>query len=387
MHKKQQHISMVSSSSSSPCTKLAAAGAKPPRSCDACASKTEAQWFCPADDAFLCQNCDVSVHSANSLAGRHRRVRLRCSSPPSSPSWDSGFTRKPRTPRYGKRGTHGKRSFSILTKEFSHSSADVEHALVPEVYSTSDENLRRFEGEEEELIYRVPIIDPSVAEMCNSYVPVTSRREFRREKVDSHDKKRNINTPPSQFATEGERLLLGKGVEEEEGEPLVLDMEGLGLLSNSTQEDVAANDQNGAVLETDGEGKDEFDPENGGRKKGLLLKLDYEGVITAWAEERRPWSNGVKRQDLDPNDCWPVDLTPGEIEELEAPKKNQNYTVMDEEWRKERVYRYRQKRRNRLFSKKIRYQVRKLNAEKRPRIKGRFVKRPSLFDSSLHIPH
>ncbi|EPS70097.1 hypothetical protein M569_04667, partial [Genlisea aurea] len=43
--------------------------------------------------------------------------------------------------------------------------------------------------------------------------------------------------------------------------------------------------------------------------------------------------------------------------------------------REARVSRYREKRRMRLFSKKIRYEVRKLNAEKRPRIKGRFVKR------------
>ncbi|KAM3286768.1 protein CHLOROPLAST IMPORT APPARATUS 2 [Capsicum chacoense] len=39
------------------------------------------------------------------------------------------------------------------------------------------------------------------------------------------------------------------------------------------------------------------------------------------------------------------------------------------------VMRYKEKRQNRLFSKTIRYQVRKLNAEKRPRVKGRFVKR------------
>ncbi|KAH9309364.1 hypothetical protein KI387_037275, partial [Taxus chinensis] len=42
--------------------------------------------------------------------------------------------------------------------------------------------------------------------------------------------------------------------------------------------------------------------------------------------------------------------------------------------REARVKRYREKRRSRLFSKRIRYQVRKLNAEKRPRMKGRFVK-------------
>lgn len=42
--------------------------------------------------------------------------------------------------------------------------------------------------------------------------------------------------------------------------------------------------------------------------------------------------------------------------------------------REARVTRYREKRRMRLFSKKIRYEVRKLNAEKRPRMKGRFVR-------------
>lgn len=47
-----------------------------------------------------------------------------------------------------------------------------------------------------------------------------------------------------------------------------------------------------------------------------------------------------------------------------------------------RVLRYREKRKTRLFSKKIRYEVRKLNAEKRPRLKGRFVKRTSSSSSN-----
>lgn len=44
-----------------------------------------------------------------------------------------------------------------------------------------------------------------------------------------------------------------------------------------------------------------------------------------------------------------------------------------DEWkmrhREASVLRYKEKRRNRLFSKRIRYEVRKLNAEKRPRMK------------------
>jgi hypothetical protein len=51
----------------------------------------------------------------------------------------------------------------------------------------------------------------------------------------------------------------------------------------------------------------------------------------------------------------------------------------DDVGREARVSRYREKRRTRLFSKKIRYEVRKLNAEKRPRMKGRFVKRTPLI--------
>ena len=53
--------------------------------------------------------------------------------------------------------------------------------------------------------------------------------------------------------------------------------------------------------------------------------------------------------------------------------------VIGDRGREAKVLRYREKRRTRLFSKKIRYEVRKLNAEKRPRMKGRFVKRSSSF--------
>lgn len=54
------------------------------------------------------------------------------------------------------------------------------------------------------------------------------------------------------------------------------------------------------------------------------------------------------------------------------------HTTMIDRGREARVSRYREKRRTRLFSKTIRYEVRKLNAEKRPRMKGRFVKRSNL---------
>ncbi|KAL9264692.1 CHLOROPLAST IMPORT APPARATUS 2-like protein [Drosera capensis] len=46
------------------------------------------------------------------------------------------------------------------------------------------------------------------------------------------------------------------------------------------------------------------------------------------------------------------------------------------------VLRYKEKRRTRLFSKKIRYQVRKVNADQRPRMKGRFVRTPDQVGAS-----
>lgn len=63
---------------------------------------------------------------------------------------------------------------------------------------------------------------------------------------------------------------------------------------------------------------------------------------------------------------------------------NENVAIVDS-GREARVSRYREKRRTRLFSKKIRYEVRKLNAEKRPRMKGRFVKRAN-FATTPNYP-
>lgn len=66
---------------------------------------------------------------------------------------------------------------------------------------------------------------------------------------------------------------------------------------------------------------------------------------------------------MDSAGLWAVPEMVGEIEKGEEMKKN----IIGQ--RKASVLRYKEKRQNRLFSKKIRYQVRKLNAEKRPRLK------------------
>lgn len=35
-----------------------------------------AGWFCPADDVFLCEDCDEQVHEANMIARYHSRTRV-----------------------------------------------------------------------------------------------------------------------------------------------------------------------------------------------------------------------------------------------------------------------------------------------------------------------
>lgn len=424
--------------------KLASAmGGKTTRACDNCIKK-RARWYCPADDAFLCQNCDASVHSANPLARRHERVRLKTSSlkqtssPSSSsddyfpdlesplsissvsvsvsvPSWHRGFTRKARTPRQGRKASKSAGDGDVIRKNPIH--------LVPEILS--DENSLD-ENEEEQLLYRVPILDPFVGHLySSSTAPTDADSEFKLESKEmtlqddicNVDLNRFHEMLPSEmelaeFAADVESLL-GKGLDDES-----FDMEGLGLLGVCNKEENSMISHEKVKIEDEGEmevvtkttsptthnhqynhthdhdidiNEDTFefkfdydssiniigDDEvvtNDENKKKILLNLDYEGVLKAWADQRCPWTNG-ERPELDSNESWPDCM--GNYMGI----MNENVTIVDR-GREARVTRYREKRRTRLFSKKIRYEVRKLNAEKRPRMKGRFVKRANFVTTS-----
>ncbi|EOA13387.1 hypothetical protein CARUB_v10026429mg [Capsella rubella] len=94
---------------------------------------------------------------------------------------------------------------------------------------------------------------------------------------------------------------------------------------------------------------------------GPLLKLDYDGVLDAWSDKTSPFPDDI------------LGLEPADVNARIA----QIDLFGDSGMREASVLRYKEKRRTRLFSKKIRYQVRKLNADQRPRMKGRFVRRPN----------
>ncbi|KAK9276552.1 hypothetical protein L1049_006086 [Liquidambar formosana] len=421
-----------------------AVGGKTARPCDNCIRK-RARWYCAADDAFLCQACDGSVHSANPLARRHERVRLKTASlkPTSNeasvensvPSWHKGFTRKARTPRHGKPANihqTPKSSDELIRNPFP---------LVPEIgaeETSHDEN-------EEQLLYRVPIFDPFVAELCTSTTSndgATTVAPKEAETADAVGGESKALVPrygrdvdnlhgflPSdmdlaEFAADVESLL-GKGFDNES-----FGMEDLGLLdckekdssdsslgsgrvkleveedtteaamachvdtdidmarepfelnfdydSPATYEEEDEKVATGAMAMKVSRGCEEDDAKE--KKKKILLRLDYEAVITAWASQGCPWTTG-SRPEFDLDDCWPECMGTCGIE-VHHPYGDLRgilggHTAMGDRGREARVSRYREKRRTRLFSKKIRYEVRKLNAEKRPRMKGRFVKRAS----------
>lgn len=331
--------------------KLASAvGGKTARACDSCIKK-RARWYCAADDAFLCQACDSSVHSANLLAGRHERVRLKtASSEPSSvePSWHNGFKRKPRTPRKSK--------LQGLQKNPIH--------LVPEI--GQDENSFEENDEQEQLLYQVPILDLFAHhELClpnEGTKRVASDKEGnlsgtviydcagRKDKYSLHGFSES-NNDIDEFAADVESLL-GKGLDEES-----FDMETLGFLNcrekdflescNKNIETVKLEEKESTevtmgmnIAEIDITGEkfelnfDDYEsPENceedhraGGnnvtrvenkefavgnddssviKKKNIMLALDYEGVISAWADKKKPWVTGDGRPELDLNHCWP----------------------------------------------------------------------------------
>ncbi|XP_022893656.1 zinc finger protein CONSTANS-LIKE 16 [Olea europaea var. sylvestris] len=427
-----------------------AVGGKTARACDNCIRK-RARLYCAADDAFLCQSCDASVHSANPLARRHERVRLKISSIKSFdesslqisvPSWHQGFTRKARTPRQKRHAEKLKTEEQIRYPLH----------LVPEICSEEHSN----EENDEQLLYRVPNFDPFVAKLgtsanenvMNNDAENTEAAGSTESKSMPNDLSQDMNhlhgflpseMDLAEFAADVESLL-GKGLEDES-----FDIEGLGILSREkdhhdskecslgssekvkvedeevTETVMAQAHENGAKIDLEretfefnfdyddyspntGEGEDVKAPIIGDdqaiikkfedfnevvddtdkkKKKTIMLSLDYVNVMSAWDEQRSPWTTG-ERPELNFNECWPECMgSCGTMHDMGM--MSGHAAAMVDGGREARVSRYRAKRRTRLFSKKIRYEVRKLNAEKRPRMKGRFVKGANFVATAIPL--
>ncbi|KAF8045266.1 hypothetical protein N665_5305s0002 [Sinapis alba] len=391
------------------------------RACDSCLKK-RAHWYCAADEAFLCESCDTSVHSANALARRHKRVLLKNTSPlEEGATWHDWFTRKPRTPR----GSCKRNNLSTS------------HDLVPEISAGDQTNSS--DQSEGQLICHVPVVDTMVVEP-KIKVPVMVNDD--QEDKDNAESCLNGFFPTDMeleaFAADVETLL-GGGLDTES-----YTMEELGL-SNTEMFNVKKDEEETKAMNIDIEicndddqdyldGTMPFDlsfdfdsqstyeedaiksVESSGecvkvkeeeQKNGLMLKLNYNQVISTWGGQGLPWtSGGPPKLDVDISGspvvsmgynggeshqkhyvgrCVPSSGVGDGGRKARVSRKNTSSGVGDG-GREASVSRYREKRRRRLFSKKIRYEVRRLSAESKPRMKGRFVKRASLAASAGNSP-
>ncbi|KAJ6819035.1 protein CHLOROPLAST IMPORT APPARATUS 2-like [Iris pallida] len=100
---------------------------------------------------------------------------------------------------------------------------------------------------------------------------------------------------------------------------------------------------------------------------GLGLKLNYDNVVEAWSDREFPFTKETGTPEFSADAL-------ARLAEVDLSLDTEGGGA-----REASVQRFREKRRTRLFSKKIRYQVRKVNADCRPRMKasGRFVRRTS----------
>lgn len=308
-----------------------ALGSKTARACDGC-MRRRARWYCAADDAFLCQACDSSVHSANPLARRHQRVRLKTSAPSvlkldDGPSWHQAITRKARTPR-PKPG--------VITSVKS-------EPVVPDLEAVSaDENNV---GEEDQLVYhRVPEFDPLLAEFrspdpvigglddVHGFGSKTEERELPESGSLAGFLPADDDVDLAEFAADMETLL-GRGLEED-----AFCMESLGIgfsgeedktmtmmMKMEMKEEMNEEEDDDERMDLDGrEMVLELNFDSGSTApeeveveveveekivddKRMKLRLNYEAVIDAWSSSCQgssPWTDG-DRPKLNPDECLP----------------------------------------------------------------------------------
>nr|GMC73924.1 zinc finger protein CONSTANS-LIKE 16-like [Ipomoea batatas] len=343
---------------------------KTARACDSCLWK-RARWFCVADDAFLCQACDVSVHSANQLASRHQRVRLGTSSSSSSTAAT--------TPRNAKRT---KKQNSGAGGVAAEESVNPLLPLVPEMGSDDDYNNNEIDPEQ--LFCQVPVLlDDDLNALLNDSGGDDHMRGLEIPEFLSSDMEL------AEFAADVETLLGDDDVEDKATVKIEINGDDCTEALNWSFREEQEVEQKVMMRMLSGLDEESSSMESGSckeeaKKSRMLLSLNYEEVISAWASQGCPWTDGT-RPHFDPNHCWP-DFMGGDHYN-HHPYGTAMMMRRSDEGREARVSRYREKRRTRLFSKKIRYEVRKLNAEKRPRLKGRFVKRASLFQPPPPFPN
>ncbi|KAK3120900.1 hypothetical protein QOZ80_8BG0643270 [Eleusine coracana subsp. coracana] len=107
----------------------------------------------------------------------------------------------------------------------------------------------------------------------------------------------------------------------------------------------------------------------GASARSLLLKLDYDEILAAWADRGSLYIRHAAPKPEPP----PEPAIENVLVEVEEPPRHPAAAAAGS-GRAESLRRYKEKRRNRMFAHQTRYEVRRAIAVRRPRLKGRFIK-------------
>lgn len=329
------------------------------RACEMCpeGKARRATLFCPADECFLCTVCDDLVHSANRLASRH--------------------VRRP-----------------IMRDDIADRSSineDSELALVPDVAQLSQDRLSDPSSSEETLLMELPSAVPLSFEDAAEYdfcdfsddglgarmpalcaidddtlfaAPRNPNKSFYAdvswenvvsEKVQHVVPDVSESTTPSRSSSG--MLYLKREPVEVDVKPKVVSavLEGL-----SPEEVHGEKSKAGRVAASTGKGVVKSEDELSGREVSSV-SYEEESVVG----KKRARDEGV-------DDTSNI----GQESEGDMDKERMERTAEQRKKRRmEALARFRNKRANRSFTKKVRYECRKQLADSRPRVKGRFVRK------------
>ncbi|CDF36220.1 unnamed protein product [Chondrus crispus] len=317
------------------------------RVCELCpeGKARQAVVYCPADACFLCSACDEEVHSANRLAGRHVRRAV---------ATDDGG-------------------------DGSSINDDSENALVPDVAELDEGEHSDPSSSEDMLLMSLPIQVPSFEDAAE---------------YDFDFEGGLGGKMPALCAIDDDALFTGtkslgksfygdiswESVVPENIEHVVPDVSapGMGFFKREAVEVDApmkvVSSSTAASSVGDLKSQPEVTSISVVNRPGTIVRID--GAVVSKAEPTLSLSStgssitGQKRsREEDESSGVSGDKTNAEKDEAERAAEQRKKRRM------EALARFRSKRANRSFTKKVRYECRKQLADSRPRVKGRFVRK------------
>ncbi|XP_074590941.1 zinc finger protein CONSTANS-LIKE 2-like [Curcuma longa] len=311
-------------------------GGRSARACDACRTAASAV-YCRADAAFLCGGCDARVHTANRVASRHERVWV-CEACAVAPA-----------------------ALACRADD-----AALCAACDAEVHSANPLARRH---------HRVPILP-----LAGTPFLSPTEEEHRHALEDEAESWLLINSKNC----DNPAALFGVDLVDEYLDLVGYDNNACNEIHDQEQQQLHHHLSEGVVpsplcLLTV---QDHQELQQQQQEEGYGLELEYEvsNCIAGFSCPDNSLSHSVSFASMDASIV--PDTTITDISNSHGPIKLLPCSPLPQMapqfpmYREAKVLKYREKRKARKFEKTIRYASRKAYAEMRPRIKGRFVKRP-----------